>query len=291
MGVLADVGREVERLRVTGGLEESFDSWRENHSSLASFGSFTEWATFVADRSHSLEECNSVIWPVCIEAKNKWHKTEDGARAPSVEIHVLLWLFTSGLRRAIRRAPLAGSLDSGEIEAEVVAGFWEKVTQGELNPDRLCGDLVLGALHKAWEVARRHFGEFETLESLEEVPAIEEALPNESPEWSDPWMVLCYAVVAEVVSEAEAELIFWTRLKDEPLDKVSAALGLNYDAGRQRRSRAERALTEWVTSSSMKFPPREPKVRIAILEVARKLSEVPKFAPENLSQNSPESCS
>ena len=66
--------------------------------------------------------------------------------------------------------------------------------------------------------------------------------------WGHPDFVLARVVAAGAIDPEDAELIFATRLEHHSLAEVARRLGISYKACHLRRSRAEKALAEFLAS-------------------------------------------
>lgn len=108
------------------------------------------------------------------------------------------------------------------------------------------------------------------LEVAEEIEATEAA----DPEWSDPWTLICWARLEGTLSDAEAELIFWTKLQNEGIEEVSALLGLGAEAARSCRKRAIRKLAAWARGLGDSYPPRDPQFACRLRKLAQEPSRL-----------------
>jgi DNA-directed RNA polymerase specialized sigma24 family protein len=132
-------------------------------------------------------------------------------------------------------------LEREEIDAEILAGFWEQAGRGEPDGKRLSGRLVGAARFRALNAIRKARREAERRvdlsgEEVEEFPLV-----------GHPSLVLEQARAAGVISEVDSELIAATRVENKALRGVAAQLGLAHDSARVRRWRAEQRLVAWIS--------------------------------------------
>lgn len=281
MGVLADIEDRFEDLKGSSELEEAFRGWAPRRHVLMQFDGPEEMIAFLREQKGTYDDRNKVIWAICIEArKEAAKKNREGKSRPTagrkrrergVASDLLVGLFIPALWRVFDEANRPDLLDPKEIEGEILLGFWEAVRTRK-NGRKLSGALMNAGRKRVWTALERAAKEQQLL-----VPFDEDHLGDEEqdssvlqPEWSDPWVVVCWAQHNEVVDEVEAELIFWTRLHDRPLKKIAPVFDLTYEAARYRRSQAERRLRDWLAESTAELPPNDPDTAAQVLALAHK---------------------
>lgn len=158
----------------------------------------------------------------------------DGEAAITVVICLL-----PGLCRAIRR--FAPSLDPEEAWAELIVALCEKVRLYPLDrrPRRIAANLLWDATRQLLRAVRAnqrwtaHVAELDTAHGADGEPALS---------LDGLWDL---AVDAGVLSQLDVALINATRVGGMRLNAAAHLLGVNYEAAKKRRQRAEAAWTRW----------------------------------------------
>lgn len=267
MGALSEMQARFDEERDSSRFAEAWQDLKERQPSLRRFPEPENLRDFCRDSSIPYEEQNPVVVVLCREARE-----EAKARAKSrFATNLLTWIFLPALWKVAEQAESIEILSPGEIEAEVLSGFWERAISEHASSEGLSGRLVNAGRHQVWRVIRSRLKEdHPDLESLASTAA-----PNlADPIWSDPWVLLSWAQLQGKLKETDAELIFWTRLQGEPLEKVCNLLSIDYEFGRARRKRAERAIAEWLGQLGEDYPPKDPESALECLAVAQKPSRV-----------------
>ncbi|MGH2767662.1 MAG: hypothetical protein ACRDIF_01720 [Actinomycetota bacterium] len=285
MGVLSEIEEGFADLRGSPRLERRFESWKKDHACLAVFASVEELIAFVRGQAGEYRDRDEIVFALCREAQAEAKTTDRGRRVAS---DVLFWLFLPALWRVFEEATRPGLADPEEIEAEILLGFWEAATEERSSSEKLSGRLVNAARHRAWKAVRRAVREAGPQGALDEEPA-EDFQPH-TVEWSEPWVLVCWARAEGHLDETEAELIFWTRLQGEPLKMIGKLLGLSDTAARSCRNRAERRLAGWLARSSATFPPEDPDLAARVLALAQEPSPLAQVLRGGLPQTGPDSC-
>ena len=155
----------------------------------------------------------------------------------------LAGMLLPGLRRAV--APLCQVYPdrAADLEAEALVGLLEGVARAK--PDH--GFLASWLCWLARNRARKLF-----VDVLAERGRTESHLDTEPPRqpWGHPDFVLAHALDEGILSRDDAALVAETRLGGVRFDRAAEALGISYQAARQRRARAEKALKAWLASDS-----------------------------------------
>jgi hypothetical protein len=119
-----------------------------------------------------------------------------------------------GLRRSAGRVARGWRGDTGDRDAELLAGFLARIATVDPDEPRVCGRL----LDAGERAARRACDHAEEAEALRVEGAW--SLPPHQP-WDHPDWVLARAVAAAVITPEEHLLIAVTRLDEEPLRAVA----------------------------------------------------------------------
>jgi len=170
--------------------------------------------------------------------------TQTDARAGRVILQALL----PGLKRlAERLIRQPGARD--EVWSTLLSALWERMYSYPLlrRPQRIAANLLLDtrlAIRQERERARRWAGHEL---ALADVPQPPPSLPVtlERP--------LRRAADAGAITVDEAELIARTRIDGTPLVELAAEIGVEYDALRKRRQRAERRLLLFLGRPDVRF--------------------------------------
>lgn len=271
MGAFADLEERFDDLKGSSRLEEAFRDWASRREPLGQFAGPEEMIAFLRDKKGTYEDRDKIIWALCLESRREAiEQQESQARRGRVASDLLLGLFVPALWRIFDEANGPHILDPQEIEAEILLGFWEAVRTGKNNLN-LSGALINTGRHRAWKAVERAAKDQQCLVPFDEDQVVieeKDGLLILQPEWSDPWVVVCWARLNDVMDEIAAELIFWTRLQDRPLKAIAPVLNLSYEAARHRRSRAEKRLRDWL-DSGQEFPPTDPDMAEKVLALAQ----------------------
>jgi DNA-directed RNA polymerase specialized sigma24 family protein len=267
MGVLTVLEQKFEEGRGSPRTEKAWEALRNKHACLTRFDNPDELKQFCRDRNVGYDQQDPVIHALCLKASEE---AQSGAE-DRIGTDLLFWVFAPGLWRVAQASGKASGLTPDEVETEVVEGFWEEAIKERPSSVGVAGALVNAARHRVWSLARSRSKEIPVgLEVYEEGP--EPELPD--PEWSDPWQLICYAQLKGVISQLDAELLFWTKLQDEPIYRVAELLGLSYETGRSRVKRARAVLAQWLGQLGDEYPPRDPNLAREIRNLAEKPSDL-----------------
>lgn len=281
MGVLIDIEDRFEDLKGSSEMEEGFRGWASRRPALAQFDGPDEMIAFLREQKGTYDDRNQVVWAICLEARKEAAKRQrpDGKSRQTagkkrmqsrVASDLLIGLFVPALWRILEEANQPDLLDPNEVEAEILLGFWE-AARTRRNSLKLSGALINAGRRRVLTALRAAKKQRLQLPFDEkQILAEEQALVSLQAEWSDPWVLVCWAQLGGVVDEIEAELIFWTRLHDRPLKEIAPVFDLTYEAARYRRSQAERRLRDWLTESGDEFPPTDPETAEKVLALAHK---------------------
>lgn len=268
MGVLSKVEARFDQARQSAKFDEVWEDLKRLQPSLERFREPEDLRDFCRDASIPYEDQDPLVLALCIEAKSEAEAKADRRFATDL----LTWIFLPALWSVAEQASATEILPPWEVEAEVLSGFWEMAIREHGTPEGLSGRLVNAGRHQVWRVIRSTIkADHPDLEALED----EEVAPKPTDRvWSDPWMLLCWAQLQGEIEEADADLIFWTRLHGEPLRKICTLLGHRYKTGQARRYRAEQKLAHWISHLGDAYPPKDPELARECLELAQKPSKL-----------------
>jgi DNA-directed RNA polymerase specialized sigma24 family protein len=168
--------------------------------------------------------------------------TQTDPRAGRVVLQALL----PGLKRLAERL-IREPRTRDEVWSTLLSAAWERMHTYPLvrRPQRIAANLLLDtrlALRQEGERARR-VGE----PALADLPPRPRLLPY------PPEQPLRRAVNAGAITAEEAELIAQTRIDGRPLVELAIEIGVQYDALRKRRERAERRLLLFLGRPDVRF--------------------------------------
>jgi hypothetical protein len=153
-----------------------------------------------------------------------------------------------GLRRAAGRLAVGWHGDTSDFDAELLAGFLDRLRSVDLDEPRICGRLI-DAGARAVKAAR---------ERDEDTDIVHVggawSVPPHHP-WDHPDWVLARAVALAVIDPDEHLLISATRLEDIPLRVVADKLGISVPLAAAWRRKAERRLAEAIGLGELAWAP------------------------------------
>jgi hypothetical protein len=149
-----------------------------------------------------------------------------------------------GLRKVAGRLARGWRGDSEDLDAELVAGFVERLRTVDVDAPRICGRLIDAGLR----AARRARAAEETAEAFRTDLAW--SRPPQEP-WDHPDWVLARAVAAAVIDPDECLLIGATRLEDVTLVVVAEKLGVSAAVAAAWRRKAERRLATAIAEGEL----------------------------------------
>ncbi len=280
MGAFSQIEAKFEKKKDSIRFYEAWEKLQARQAALKGFVDPGELREFCQNCSVSYAEQDPLVLALCLEARAE-------AEADTVErfsTDLLVWIFLPALWKVAEQAEANKTLTPDEIAGEILSGFWEEAIKDHPGSEKLSGRLVNAGRHGVWRAIRSRRREAHAgLEAVEELEAPE----GPDPFWADPWTLLCFARLEGRLSETEAELIFWTRLQDEGLEKVCALLGLGYGAGRAARTRASARIASWVASLEDRYPPQDPNLARRLRNLAQKSSRLAPFLGRSRVQNGP----
>jgi hypothetical protein len=140
--------------------------------------------------------------------------------------------------------------DTTDLDAELVAGFVERLTTVDIDAPRICGRLIDACARAA---KRSRLAEEET--STVHVDSAWSRAPQQP--WDHPDWVLARAVAAAVIDPEEYLLIGATRLEEVPLPVVADKLGITPTLPASWRRKAERRLVMAIQGGELDWESRQ----------------------------------
>lgn len=153
-----------------------------------------------------------------------------------------------GLRRVAGLLASGWRGDTRDLDAELLAGFVERLTTIDLEPPRVIARLI-GAGVRAARKAR----DAESDACRIRTRAVDPTAPVHP--WDHPDLVLVRAVAAGVIDADEAHLIGATRLEDATLADTAARMGIPASTASVWRQKAEHRLAEAIRQGELAFMP------------------------------------
>jgi DNA-directed RNA polymerase specialized sigma24 family protein len=171
------------------------------------------------------------------------------ARLEPLAARVVLAALLPGLKR-IAEEVVFDVRDREELWQLLLACAWERIRTYPLErrPSRIAANLLLDSRRRALDAFTRERGLRTRLAPADPPPPA----PSE-PASTDVEVLLAKAVRAGALSREEARLILGTRIYGVPLASIATAGGVNYDALRIRRRRAERRLLLFLGQPDVRF--------------------------------------
>ena len=145
-----------------------------------------------------------------------------------------------GLRTAAARLVRDYAGDPEDLDAELVAAFYEAVTAGEVSGPLICAKLRSTAYN---QVRRIRYGTTTYANRTRGLDTHHCTAPAPS---GHPDLVLAASVRAGVITRQEAELIGGSRLERTSLSSVARRLGVPVTTAWCRRKAAETRLAAWI---------------------------------------------
>lgn len=147
-----------------------------------------------------------------------------------------------GLRTAAASLVRDYDGDREDLDAELVAAFYEAVVDAEVSGPMICAKLRAMAYN---QVRRMRYGAVTYATRTRELDALSE--PHAAPRpYGHPDLVLAAAVRADVITREEAELVGASRLEGTSLSSVARRLCVPVTTAWCRRKAAETRLTAWI---------------------------------------------
>jgi hypothetical protein len=156
-----------------------------------------------------------------------------------------------GLRRTAGLLASGWRGDTSDRDAELLAGFVDRLRTIDLDAPRICGRLIDAGARAVKRAQQR--AEEPDMVRVE----VAWSLPPQHP-WDHPDWVLARAVAAAVIDPDECLIISATRLDELPLQAVADKLGIAVTLAAAWRRRAERRLAAAIRASELDWVPLTP---------------------------------
>jgi hypothetical protein len=236
--LLAKLEADVTDRQASDALDEALRRWRTRHEELRGFDHPDDLISFVREPDRDrYDSKDRVLAALCAEGA---HGDDDAAL-------LTVWLMFPGLLLLRRRLASRGGLDRDDLDAELLAGFWESAARVRSETRYVAKRLLDGARRRALAAIRREEAWIGRIERLQGDIG-ESASVADAGESLD---VLSEAVAAGVISQVEVELF---RASRTAIPEVRSRLGISESAARSRRLRARRRLLAWLAASAPMAP-------------------------------------
>ncbi|MEJ3741818.1 hypothetical protein WEI85_00750 [Actinomycetes bacterium KLBMP 9797] len=149
-----------------------------------------------------------------------------------------------GLRRMAGMLARGWHGDTRDRDAELLAGFLDRLRTVDLNEPRICGRLI-DAGARAVKRAREREEETDTV-TVDGARSLPPQRPFDHPDW-----VLARAQAAAVIGPEDNRLIGATRLDEIPLQLIADELGISVEVAAAWRRKAELRLVEAVADGEL----------------------------------------
>jgi DNA-directed RNA polymerase specialized sigma24 family protein len=180
----------------------------------------------------SLEaEARDAVWRELIRLVR-----EVGEPWPTIAIGIAL----PGLRTAAGRLVRDYDGDPEDLDAELIAGFYEAIANATVDGSMICAKLRAAAYNQA---RRMRYGATTYAARTRQLATRSQPAPASS---GHPDLVLAASVRAGVITRQEAELIGGSRLEKTSLSSVARRLGVPVTTAWCRRKAAETRLAAWI---------------------------------------------
>lgn len=147
-----------------------------------------------------------------------------------------------GLRTAAGRLVRDYDGDPEDLDAELVAAFYEAITRAEVEGPMICAKLRAMTYN---QVRRMRYGATTYATRTRGLDALPQARAASAP-CGHPDLVLAASVRAGVITRQEAELIGSSRLEKASLSSVAKRIGMPPTTAWCRRKAAETRLAAWI---------------------------------------------
>jgi DNA-directed RNA polymerase specialized sigma24 family protein len=155
---------------------------------------------------------------------------------------IAIGLALPGLRTAAARLVRDYSGDPEDLDAELVAAFYEALTKVDVNGPMVCAKLRATAYN---QVRRMRYGTTTYATRTRGLDTLPELFTAPAPE-GHPDFVLAAAIRANAITRQEAELVGASRLEGTSLSAVAKRLKIPVTTAWCRRKSAETRLAAWI---------------------------------------------
>lgn len=247
MGLLSELGRRYRKKRASAPFDDLFEAWRATYPPFAEYKNVEALIKFFRDDDD----------PEDYEPKNAVAIILAGLAREGDETAglVLFELYLPGLYDIADEYGKHEVVESDDLDAEIVAGFWAAAEK--LTPDTqiATGKLMWGAKDKAIELVTKAIDKL-GVETLPEDFDLYWSMIADLRDTADPFGeveaqgsvadVLRAAEEEDILTNFEAHLIALTRLEGLSLQQVADCLGVGKGRIKGRRHRAEGRLVRWL---------------------------------------------
>lgn len=220
--------------------------WQPRHEALGNFLGLDALVAVCRDRYGSGRIKDDVLIALCDEAIA--HPDDQDSKADPDAALVLCWLHLPGLWEIVRELGRWNALASEDLEAELLAGFWEAASEIGAETRKVSARLVNRARWRGLAACRVAIG-WETRAELLEPTSAARLLPS-SLSWNAA-KVIVEAVRRKILTSHEARLVL---APHRDLRAVAEEQGLAPHDAYERRYRLRRRLRAWVATFS-EVPP------------------------------------
>lgn len=241
MEIASRVKTSFEACRRSGRLGDAFARWRDRHPALGDLQSIDDLVQLCRDAPSELYPAkNDALRAVCLEAAN-------GDESASL---FLLWIMIPALLAEWKSISRQQVLAPDDVEAELLAGFWEALKWVGPESRKVALRLVHGARRRALAALKREAAWKSVAEPIPE----EE--PLDSSAWTpDPEDFLADAEREGIVSALDVELLL---APPDGFRRIASREGLTLNAAQIRARKARDRIAAYLDGddpSSRRLPP------------------------------------
>lgn len=223
-------------LRAAGNLDAALVRWRKDECSpLKKFVHLDELVELLEIPEEELKQDKDVVLRALCEL----------ARGGDEEASLLLiWLFLGVFRKTQGEIGLC-RLSEEELEAEMLAGFWEEVSRDHDAEENVAARLFYSVHNRAWKAIRwanRGGSPDPDVGSDFDARGLRGQLP-------DPIWLIERAKNEGVLSQGQADLILANRVQGRRIEDLADEAGISRQAMGMRRTRAEQKFLAWLGES------------------------------------------
>lgn len=242
MALLSDIESAFEAARRTPFLDAAFKRWRSSHPTA--LGDFEDLEALIGFCRHpgtqDYARKSDSIAVLCLEARRR-----DGK--PELAGLLLAWLLLPGLWELSNRLADPSRLAVEEMDAELLAGFWNVAAKIHPGSPKVAGRLIRGARNKALRAIARAALYRDRVEPTAEL----ELRPSPTSTSLSEFDLTRDAEQAGTLTNFEARLIEATRLQGASLATLAKWLEVPYSSLKLKRWRAENRLAAWLRGTAV----------------------------------------
>lgn len=238
MRFMAGYHRRFEALKESGRLDSALVRWKARHTELSAFADSEAFVRDFKPREQQSETSQRMVLQAV---------ASEAVRGDEEAFLLLVGLYLNTFRQ-LRREIGHCLLDEQELEAEMLAGFWE-VIHGLGVSRTPAATLFFGPRRRVWK-AIASAGESRLWTDESEIEAALAPAPD-----LEAIHLLEEAVENGVLSSEEFALIVASRVSGEPVSELARHLGARRETISMRRRRAELRFAKWLKSSEGELAP------------------------------------